>query len=180
MSEWHVIRENFHTKHSVFAAPDEHIIQLHIMSIRWSYYEQMKQQNIWPVHILVSEKKTEAVNAYLIKNSNGEVGGGGGKRERSTWWWQCRCKTWSSWEKITLPSSAWWAQRRPAPDWSWWVWHWGCLAAGNGHRQWCGTVRSWSSPPDPRWRCGGCPIQSPAAPRTSGERDRKVTWITAS
>ena len=73
MSEWNVINENFHTKHSVLTAPDEHmpyIIQLHIMSIRWTYYEQMKQQNIW----LVSEKKTEAVKAYLIKNSNGERG----------------------------------------------------------------------------------------------------------
>ena len=51
MSEWNVIRENFHTKHRVLTAPDEHmpyIIQLHIMSIRWAYYEQMKQQNIWP------------------------------------------------------------------------------------------------------------------------------------
>ena len=50
MSEWYVIYENFHTKHSMLAAPDEHmpyIIQLHIMSIRWAYYEQMKQQNIW-------------------------------------------------------------------------------------------------------------------------------------
>ena len=48
MSEWHVIHENFHTKHSVLTAPDEHmpyIIQLHIMSIWWAYYEQMKQQN---------------------------------------------------------------------------------------------------------------------------------------
>ena len=37
MSEWNVIHENFHTKHSVFTAPDEHIpyiIQLHIMSIQ--------------------------------------------------------------------------------------------------------------------------------------------------
>ena len=44
MSDWNVIRENFHTKHSVFTAPDQHmpyIIQLHIMSIRWAYYEQM-------------------------------------------------------------------------------------------------------------------------------------------
>ena len=47
MSEWKVIHENFHTKHNVLTAPDEHmpyIIQLHIMSIRWAYYEQMKQQ----------------------------------------------------------------------------------------------------------------------------------------
>ena len=39
MSEWNVINENFHTKHSVLTAPDEHmpyIIQLHIMSIRWN------------------------------------------------------------------------------------------------------------------------------------------------
>ena len=37
MSERNVIHENFHTKHSVLKAPDEHmpyIIQLHIMSIR--------------------------------------------------------------------------------------------------------------------------------------------------
>ena len=37
MSEWNVIHENFHTKHSVFTAPDEHmpyIILLHIMSIQ--------------------------------------------------------------------------------------------------------------------------------------------------
>jgi len=56
MSERNVIHENFHTKHSVLTAPDEHmpyIIQLHIMSLRWTYYEQMKQQNIW------SEKETE-------------------------------------------------------------------------------------------------------------------------
>ena len=77
MSEWNVIHENFHTKHSVLTAADEHmpyIIQLHIMSIQWAYYEQMKQQNqfIW----LVSEKKAEAVNTYLIKNSKGEGGGG--------------------------------------------------------------------------------------------------------
>ena len=47
MSEWNVIHEILHTKHSVLTAPDEHmpyIIQLQIMSIRWVYYEQMKQQ----------------------------------------------------------------------------------------------------------------------------------------
>ena len=46
MSEWNVIHENFHTKHSVLTAPDEHmpyIIQLHIISIQWAYYEQMKE-----------------------------------------------------------------------------------------------------------------------------------------
>ena len=72
MSEWNVIHENFHTKHSVLTAPDAHmpyIIQLHIMS-KWS--SRTSDQFIW----LVSEKKTEAVNAYLIKNSKGEGGGG--------------------------------------------------------------------------------------------------------
>ena len=77
MSEWNVIHENFHTKHSVLTAPDEHmpyIIQLHIMSIRRTYYEQMKQQNIWSVHMtsIGKTKQTEAVKAYLIKNSKGE------------------------------------------------------------------------------------------------------------
>ena len=48
MGEWNVIHENFHTACSQ-PRPDEHmlyIIQLHIMSIQWAYYEQMKQQNI--------------------------------------------------------------------------------------------------------------------------------------
>ena len=63
MSEWNVIRENFHTKHSVLTAPDEHmpyIIQLHIMSIRWAYYEKWSSrtsnQFIW----LVSGGKTSS------------------------------------------------------------------------------------------------------------------------
>ena len=83
MSDWNVIRENFHTKHTVLTAPDEHmpyIIQLHIMSIRWAYSEQMKQQNIWSVHMTSIGKETEAVNAFLIKNSKGEGGGGVGKQ----------------------------------------------------------------------------------------------------
>ena len=44
MSEWSVIfKKKNPLKHSVFTAPDEHmpyIIQLHIMSIRWAYYEE--------------------------------------------------------------------------------------------------------------------------------------------
>ena len=87
MNEWNVILENFHTKHSVLTAPDEHmpyIIQLHIMSIRWAYYEQMKQQNIWSVHMTSIGKKTEAVNAYLIKNSKGEGGGGEQNKTKQT------------------------------------------------------------------------------------------------
>ena len=43
----------------------------HIMS-KWR--SRTSDQFIW----LVSEKKTEAVNAYLIKNSKGEGGGGSG------------------------------------------------------------------------------------------------------
>ena len=43
---------------------------------KWS--SRTSDQFIW----LVSEKKTEAVNAYLIKDSKGEVGGGGGGSER--------------------------------------------------------------------------------------------------
>ena len=83
MSEWNVIHEKLHTKHSVLTAPDEHmpyIIQLHIMSIQWAYYEQMKQQNIWSVHMTsIVKTTTEAVKAYLIKNSKGEGGGGGSR-----------------------------------------------------------------------------------------------------
>ena len=70
MSEWNVIHENFHTqKHSVLTAPDEHmpyVIQLHVMSIRWAYYEQMKRQNIWSVDMTsIGKRKTKVVNAYL-------------------------------------------------------------------------------------------------------------------
>ena len=86
MSEWNVIHENFHTKHSVLTAPDEHmpdIIQLH-MSIRWTYYEQMKQQNIWSVHMISIGKKTEPVKAYFIRNSKGERGVGGGGEGKNT------------------------------------------------------------------------------------------------
>ena len=67
MSEWNVIHENFHTKYSVLTAPDEHmpyIIQLHIMSIQWAYYEQMKQQNIWSVHITSIGKESSQCLSY--------------------------------------------------------------------------------------------------------------------
>ena len=84
MSEWKVIHENFHTKHSVLTAPDEHmpcIIQLHIMSIQPANKaaEHLISSQLW----LISEKKTEAVNAYLIKNSKGE-GEGEKKRKKGT------------------------------------------------------------------------------------------------
>ena len=61
MNEWvSVMHDNFHTKHSVLTAPDEHmphIIQLHIMSIRWIYYEQMKQQNMYTTFNKKKKKK---------------------------------------------------------------------------------------------------------------------------
>ena len=61
------------------------IIQLHIMSIHPANKaaEHLISSQLW----LVSEKKAEVVNVYLIKNSKGEVekkkkkkksGGGGG------------------------------------------------------------------------------------------------------
>ena len=48
---------------------------------KWS--SRTSDQFIW-VLWLVSEKKTEAVDAFLIKNSKGEGGGGGGERKRKT------------------------------------------------------------------------------------------------
>ena len=103
MSEWNVIHENFHTKHSVLTAPDEHmpyIIQLHIMSIRWTYYEQMKQQNIWSVHmtsIIMSKWSSRTSDQFIWLVSIGEEnrnsqcfsykgrrGGGGRGGETST------------------------------------------------------------------------------------------------
>ena len=77
-----VIRENFHTKHSVLTAPDEHmpyIIQLHSL---WAYGEHImskwssrtSDQFTW----LVSEKKTETVNAYLTEWT--VLGGRGGRK----------------------------------------------------------------------------------------------------
>ena len=63
----------FPHKHRVFTAPDEHmaiIIQLHIMSIQPASKaaEHQISSELWPV----SEKKTEATNAYFIKNTKGE------------------------------------------------------------------------------------------------------------
>ena len=72
MSEWNVVHENFHTKHSVLTAPDEHmpyIIQLQIMSIRWAYYhyKQMKQQNIWSVHMTSIGKENRSSQCLYYK-----------------------------------------------------------------------------------------------------------------
>ena len=69
MSEWNIIHENFHTKHSVLIVPDEHMpynIQLHIMSIWWAYYEQMKQQNIWSVHMTCIGKENRSKKQSML------------------------------------------------------------------------------------------------------------------
>ena len=69
-------------KHCVFTAPDEHmpyIIQLHIMSILWTYYEQIKQQNIWSVHMANIGKENRSSQCLSYKEWWG--GGGGGGRQ---------------------------------------------------------------------------------------------------
>ena len=75
-----VIHENFHTKHSRLTAPDEHmpyIIQLHIMSIRWAYYEQMKQQNIWSVHMFRErDRETDTQTDTDTQTETGRQTGG--------------------------------------------------------------------------------------------------------
>ena len=84
MSEWNVIHENFHTKHSV-SQRQMNTCHTSFSCILWEYGEHIMSKwssrtsdhFIW----LVSEKKTEAVNAYLIKNSKGE--GGWGVEERN-------------------------------------------------------------------------------------------------
>ena len=73
MSDWNVIYENSLTKHSVLTAPDEqlrdmpYIIQLHILSIRWAYYEQMKQQDIWSVHMTSIGKENRSSQCLSYK-----------------------------------------------------------------------------------------------------------------
>ena len=82
MSEWNVIHENFHTN---IECSQRQINTYHtsFSYILWAYGEHI--MNKWSSSIsdqfmwLVSEKKTEAVNAYLIKNSKGEGGGGRGQ-----------------------------------------------------------------------------------------------------
>ena len=84
MSDWNVIRENFHTKHSVLTAPDQHmpyIIQLHIMSIRWAYYEQMKQQNIWSFHMTSIGKENRSSQCVSYEEQYGRREGGGVARQ---------------------------------------------------------------------------------------------------
>ena len=76
MSEWNVIHENFHTKHSVLTAPDEHMpytIQLHIMNIRW-----MKQQNIWSVHMTSIGKENRSSQSLQQKRVGRQSEGLGG------------------------------------------------------------------------------------------------------
>ena len=73
MNEWvKCYAWEFPHKPSVFTAPDGHlpyIVQLHIMSIQpANKAAEHLISSLW----LVSEKKTEAVNAYLIKNRERE------------------------------------------------------------------------------------------------------------
>ena len=70
MNEWNVIHKNFPTKHSVLTVPDEHmpyITQFHIVSIWWAYYEQMKQQNIWSVHMTSIGKENRSRQCLSYK-----------------------------------------------------------------------------------------------------------------
>ena len=100
MSLWNVIHEDFHTKHSVLTAPDDHmpyIIQLHIVSIRWAYYEQMKQQNIGSVHMTSIIKENR--NSQCLSEWERERGRGGGGSSRS----QVRCIERISPPRILLP-----------------------------------------------------------------------------
>ena len=138
MSEWNVIHENFHTKHNVLTAPDEHmpyIIQLHIMSIRWAYYEQMKQQNVW------SERETQTDR----QTGRHREGGADGQTDRD------RNKPfWRSSDRFDLPRSAecWHSPRRR-------TWSWGCTSCSCGcpvrcpGTGWFSTSRRWGS----WWRC---------------------------
>ena len=79
MSEWNVMHENFHTKQRAHSARWTHAIHHSVtyyertVSILWA--NEAAEQFIW----LVSEKKTEAINAYVIKNSKGEGEGVGRK-----------------------------------------------------------------------------------------------------
>ena len=81
MSEWNVIHENFPQTQSAHSAR-KNTCHTSFSYILWAYGEHI--MNKWSSSIsdqfmwLVSEKKTEAVNTYLIKNSKGEGGGGRG------------------------------------------------------------------------------------------------------
>ena len=69
-------------QNSVFTAPDGHM-HTSLSYTSWAYNQQIRQWNIWSVHMSGKwywsklEKKTAAVNAYLIKKSKGAGGGGG-------------------------------------------------------------------------------------------------------
>ena len=87
MNEW-VKRMRIYTQNIACSQRQMNTCHTSFSYILWTYGEHImnkwssrtSDQFIW----LVSEKKTEAVNAYLIKNSKGEgeVGEGGGKKKR--------------------------------------------------------------------------------------------------
>ena len=85
MSEWNVI-QRISTQNITCSQRQINTCHTSFSDILWAYGEHImskwssrtSDQFIW----LVSEKKTEAVNAYLIKNSKGEGGGGGGKQKK--------------------------------------------------------------------------------------------------
>ena len=122
MSEWNVIHENFHTKHSVLTAPDKYMPFSYIF---WAYGEHImnkgssrtSDQFIW----LVSEKKTEAVNAYLIKNRDREKQR---DRDRQT---EKPC----SWSYHSFHILSWWCHR---PWWRCSLWRQSdvCRSRGGG------------------------------------------------
>ena len=84
MSEWNIIHE-ISTQNIACSQRQINTCRTSFSYILWAYGEHImskwssrtSDQFIW----LVLEKKTEAVNAYLIKNSMGEGGGGGEEEE---------------------------------------------------------------------------------------------------
>ena len=72
----HVIHENFHTKHSVLTASDEHmlyIIQLHIMSIRGERErERFSERRRDDGRTTTERKKEEEKMIRLCKKYNRE------------------------------------------------------------------------------------------------------------
>ena len=75
MSEWNVIHENVHTKHSVFTAPDAHM-HTSLCYTLWAYNQQLRQSNIWSVHITSIGKENRSSEWLSYKEHKGERGTG--------------------------------------------------------------------------------------------------------
>ena len=81
MSEWNVIHENFHTKQRAHSARWTHAIHHSV-----TYYEQMKQQNIWSVHMTSIGKENRSSQSLSYKEQQGRSWGGGeGVGNRKDW-----------------------------------------------------------------------------------------------